>query len=256
MGAGNVAIVLARWSRSLNDKPFRVLVAMALTAKDDDTTPRYWGGWAHLARAAGATFPDACERCRGCSDCQAAQRTARRAISALTEAGIVTLVGRARKAWNAEYELHIGEPNDGPSVHRYGSGPKERRTLSVLQTPDAERPADAGRSASTLPDAQRPAVTGRVGGHTGIPPGTTSPEVSKSPAPVDNRAAPAAGQIPPMTATPRAAARPGPRQQAIWPTSAPDPPQGADTLTRAGPGELRARIAATRPRTQALRGAS
>lgn len=185
MGAGNVVIVLNRWSRSLNDKPFRVLVAMALTSKDDDAAPRYWGGWAPLARAAGAVFPDACERCRGCADCQAAQRVAYRALDALTKAGLVTQLSRARKGWNAEYQLNIGDQNSLPVVHRYGSGPKDCRTLSVRQTHDAERQADARRSASEMPDAQRHAKE-EAGGVTGIEAGTTSALVPTSPAPVDN----------------------------------------------------------------------
>lgn len=56
MGATNVALVFTRWAH-LPDKAFRALGYMALVALDQDTEPRYWGGWEGLAEAIGRTPP-------------------------------------------------------------------------------------------------------------------------------------------------------------------------------------------------------
>ena len=233
MGAGNVAVVLQCWSRALNDKPFRALVQMALTSKDEDRTPRYWAGWAMIARAVGAIVPDGCEHCRGCSECQAAQRAARRAIASLVECGVVKQASGARKGWNAEYELHIHVTTAPQAVSRYGTGVRrkpvdnppsggldadDRRTLSVLQTPDAERPADAGRSASTLPDAERPAEEEQEKLQEHVA-GKTSPQVPMSPV----YPQPRVEVIDQLGAVPPATRPTGPVQAGIWPHAVPDP---------------------------------
>ena len=114
MGAGNVGLVLASWSPYLRDIPFRVAVQMAYTSRDEDSPPRYWGGWALLATAAGADYGNLCgseapgqPRCRGCASCKAARMTVTRAVKQLVDAGFCTVVVRPRPGKQAEYALQL-----------------------------------------------------------------------------------------------------------------------------------------------------
>jgi len=202
VGAGNAIVVTTLWSQYLNDRPFRALVYMALVSLDDAADPRYWAGWQPLAHACGSPAPRDCETGtahtdgeRECKECAASQRVVRRAVAGLVAAGAVTLIRRPRKGVNAEYSLRLTAVPDGTKkCQAYGSGPKSRRTLSVLQTSDAERPTDVGRSASTLQDAERPTEEYQEE-NSGTQPGTTSALVPTSPAPVDD-APPAAPNDP------------------------------------------------------------
>jgi hypothetical protein len=214
MGAGNVAVVLTVWSPRLNDRPFRVLVQMALTSLDDQAPPRYWGGWAALATAAGALVPEGCHTCPECPACQAAQRVVRRAVAQLVAAGALRRTDRPRRGRNAEYELLI---HTTPDAHlppsRYGPGPGRHRTPGVRQPttpapvenptgteedetdhrtpgvrppPDARCPVSTGRSASAPPDARRPAaIQEKKEKEQEQGPGTTSPQATDPPAAVD-----------------------------------------------------------------------
>ena len=98
MGASNVALLLTRWTRYLNDVPFRVAAQMCLTSLDGADPPQYFGGWAMLADAAGATYRLECGQrkgCRGCDGCRVARRTVTRALEELTDAGLIRLPDRA-----------------------------------------------------------------------------------------------------------------------------------------------------------------
>lgn len=179
MGAGNAGKVVLIWSAYLPDLPFRVAVQMALTAHDEHDPPCYWHGWAPLAAAAGKTFDEACglprSGCRGCSGCAAARKTVERALAVLKAVGLVEQIEAPRLGWNAKYALRFDAPrHDGMRVNRSRGADRlqpfprgeshdaqrraaetTRTTLSVVQTPDAERRADARRSASEMHDAER-----------------------------------------------------------------------------------------------------
>jgi hypothetical protein len=71
MGAGNVKAVYALWA-DLPDRPFRVLAYMALTAKDADDPPMFWGGRESLAVAIGRKVSP--------NDSEASVRTTFRAV--------------------------------------------------------------------------------------------------------------------------------------------------------------------------------
>jgi hypothetical protein len=71
MGAGNVKAVYALWA-DLPDRPLRVLAYMALTAKDADDPPMFWGGRESLAVAIGRKVSP--------NDSEASVRTTFRAV--------------------------------------------------------------------------------------------------------------------------------------------------------------------------------
>lgn len=98
-----------RYGPELDPRPLNVLARMALLSLDADARPVYWGGWEHLAPAAGHPRP-ACGRCRGCEKCRPARRAVERALDPLLEARIVTRSRRASRGRNAEYTLHLDHP--------------------------------------------------------------------------------------------------------------------------------------------------
>lgn len=150
MGAGNVKEAYVLWSH-LPHAPFRLLCFMAVVAKDDD--PRFWQGQEACALALGMA-PDADAKTR-----QAAFRGVRRHIETLVGAKCIERTHAGSPGRNAEYALRL-------SI--------ERRTLTVRQTEDAQRPpsdverrtlggSNGGRSAAqwrtlgdTMADAHRP----------------------------------------------------------------------------------------------------
>jgi hypothetical protein len=111
VGATLVAQAIQKWSH-VSDRAFRVLVAMAVTAKDRasrDTPPNlYFGGQDHLARAV--------RRDRGGTE-ENAIRTVKRAIQELTQAGAIRCTQVAVLGSNAVYELTLNVvpiPVDNP----------------------------------------------------------------------------------------------------------------------------------------------
>lgn len=171
MGARNVGRAYAYW-RCLPHAPFRLLVFMAYLSLDADEPPRFFGGTEAMAEAVGRDLP--------------LTRTHRVAVSdlvgQLVRAGAISRHVQPAKGRRAEYVLHL----DGPE--RSGLTPDERLGLS-LTTVRAE--PDNGQG-SPLPQG--------VGGGLGTGGGTTSPEVSASPA----------GDAPTIELTPTAQGEPGP----------------------------------------------
>lgn len=100
MGARNVAAVFTHWPH-LGHVPFRVLVFMALVAKDGDKEPRYWGGVEALAEALGRPV-------RASGDVAHRDQVAvSSALTALVRAGAVRVLVKPVKGRRAEYGLVI-----------------------------------------------------------------------------------------------------------------------------------------------------
>jgi hypothetical protein len=107
MGAGNVKAVYALWA-DLPDRPFRVLAYMALTAKDADDPPKFWGGRESLAVAIGRKVSP--------NDSEASVRTTfravRSAVKQLIEADAIKLDRHHAPGVPARYALQL-RPNRG-----------------------------------------------------------------------------------------------------------------------------------------------
>ena len=99
MGKHNVTKVFRYWSH-LNHREVRALVYMANESRDDESPPRYWGGWEQLAASLGANVV---------GDPESARRTAVRALGALSAAGAIVSSGQARSGVRAEYALTLDE---------------------------------------------------------------------------------------------------------------------------------------------------
>jgi hypothetical protein len=173
MGAGNVALLTTRWSRYLNDVPFRVATQMCVTSLDEGQPPQYFAGWALLATAAGATFPPECGlsaraggECRGCARCQAARATVKRALRALSEAGLIRLTQAAGPGKHATYAVlvHANPAATAVPIQRPGKPTgrrftpredQERETPSVSQTRDTQRLAMHDTQRLAMHDTQR-----------------------------------------------------------------------------------------------------
>jgi hypothetical protein len=95
MGAKLVAAAFMLFGRDkpLNDRPFRVLVHMCLTIKDDNDPPTYWGGTELLTYALGVAPDDS------------GRRMARRAVADLETAGAIVRANRPARGRRAEYRL-------------------------------------------------------------------------------------------------------------------------------------------------------
>jgi hypothetical protein len=105
MGAGNVKAVYGLWGH-LPDNPFRLLAFMALTSRDEDRPPRFWGGRETLAVGLGRDVPS--------GDDQAARRARRATFEAvrwtvqqLIEAGAIQRTRNASPGRTAEYALSL-----------------------------------------------------------------------------------------------------------------------------------------------------
>lgn len=95
MGARLAVNCYATWS-TLPDRPFRLLVHMALTARDDDEKPRYFGGRHAMTLALGLNPDDATHR-----------TMASRAATQLAAAGAVSRVeGTGFRGKRQEYLIH------------------------------------------------------------------------------------------------------------------------------------------------------
>lgn len=147
MGAGLVKAALAvADSFGLDHAPTRLLVAMAVTAKDSDQSPAYWGGRDAQAAALGN---------RG----SAGHRAVTRALRALSEAGLIETVGAA-PGRPARYLLLDGRGHALQAL----AGDEGRSPSYDAPTKDAHRPTNEGRSApnegrsgAPTKDAYRPA---------------------------------------------------------------------------------------------------
>ena len=95
MGATRAAQVFACWSH-LHDRPFRLLVHMALTVKDATKDPTYWGGREAMADMLGATGSD-----------RARHQTVKRAIQQLIAAGAIELAYHGHAGKRSEYRLTL-----------------------------------------------------------------------------------------------------------------------------------------------------
>lgn len=132
MGAGNVAAVVTYWSH-LEGAPYKLLVQMALSAKDADDPALFWGGPDMLAGALGRRPPhDAADH-----------RAVRRGLKQLRAVGAITDAKRAGPGQRAEYALMLRPTADA-----------ERPPSAT--TVDAERPPIGGRSVAATVDAERP----------------------------------------------------------------------------------------------------
>jgi hypothetical protein len=173
MGAGSVALVYARWAH-LPDRPFRLLVYMALVTLDDDDPPRYWAGRELLAAALGRIVPgepdpaDKTPRAEEFRRMRAADfQAVKNALRPLFNAGVVVVDATPGPRRNAVYRLTLGVSTGKVS------------------------PTEQGRPG--LPTGK---VSPTEQGRPGLPPmrmdeeeeqgGTRSPEVTTSPDPVDN----------------------------------------------------------------------
>ena len=117
MGASNALRVYAAWGGVLDDRPLRLLIYMALVARDKDATPWFSQGHEALSEMAlGTPVPDEPQKER-----DKALRVVRRAITHLHQAGAISTVKRAtygkRGTSNVHYRLYLDGPNpDRPQV--------------------------------------------------------------------------------------------------------------------------------------------
>lgn len=100
MGASNVKTVYACWG-DLPHVPFRVLVFMALTAKDSDEEPVFYAGRESLAVALGRL---------AASKDKAAQVAVERAIRSLKRHGAITQIQEAKYRQSAAYRINLHGP--------------------------------------------------------------------------------------------------------------------------------------------------
>lgn len=136
MGATLVNKVVQRWSNHLSDRAFRVLVAMAVTAKDnaskDVPAAVYFGGHDALTTALA--------RKDGTSD-SSAIRTVRRAIQELEEVGAIRLTAPAQLGSRACYLLTLNsEPQLRKTPVSESTHFKNREDTECPTGPDTECP--------------------------------------------------------------------------------------------------------------------
>ena len=106
MGANHVSVIYATWGRILHGTAFRLLVHMALTAKDADNPPMYWAGRDGMAQALGK------------DDDPAGHQAVKRALSVLKREGAVKLNRAPRKGkYATRWEIILQPPfADGTSL--------------------------------------------------------------------------------------------------------------------------------------------
>jgi hypothetical protein len=155
VGAANAMRVYTAWSH-LDDRPLRLLIYMALRARDHDAEPWYGAGHEELATIALGLKPPQTDRER-----EAVYRTVRRAMTALHQARAIRTTRYSAPGKQASYRLYLDGPTqDGHRpVNTAGDNPEtqdgerpvnelftgrsasERRTVSV-RTQDGERPTE------------------------------------------------------------------------------------------------------------------
>ena len=118
VGAGHATRVYVEWS-GLPDKAFRLLVHMALTAKDSHTEPTYWGGREALAVALGMPAND-----------KKSHLSVKRAVRVLVDAGAVSRVLTGYAGKRSEYRIHFPERGALSDPHRGAQKVPHRGALS------------------------------------------------------------------------------------------------------------------------------
>lgn len=124
MGAANVKVVVAHWAH-LSGNAFKMLTYMAVTARDDDAPPRYWGGREDLAlsidrRPPAAYGPDADKQRQ--LDFKAVERV----VAELIVEKAITLINRPAPGRNAIYQLNLSIEQPRPSGGHSGRPSMER----------------------------------------------------------------------------------------------------------------------------------
>lgn len=112
MGASNVAAAFTRWRPQLRDGPMCLLAYMALTARDADSPPRFWGGRESLVLALGRRLPpvvptDHPDHYANTLEREAAFTAVKRALKALRLAGAITLLNTPGPGERANYRLNL-----------------------------------------------------------------------------------------------------------------------------------------------------
>ena len=139
MGAQLVSRVFVYWS-DLPDRPFRLLVHMALTVKDATKEPTYWGGRDALAQALGL------------EPGEAAYQSVKRALRQITEAGAARIGVHGHAGRRTEYVLTLDR-----------EGVTERPARGSVNDP----------LSGSVNDPQRGSLSDPSGGHPPTPLGTT-----------------------------------------------------------------------------------
>lgn len=175
MGAGNVAMVFAHWSkRGLTHRELVTLLYMANTALDADMPPIYFAGWGPLADAVGLdgdalksrTDPDADEQAK--RHAKSVEEQVRRIMQRLIKHGAVVSSGDARRGTANDYALALG-----PHVTFKPAGRKVsengRRRMTWEQVQRSISPTEKEGQASTEKVGQTPpnewGYFHRIGGH-------------------------------------------------------------------------------------------
>jgi hypothetical protein len=122
MGAGLIKAVYARWG-ALPGGPFRLLVYMALRAKDDDKPPRYWAGREDLAFGLGRVVPAPKTDDKAVQRERAAHfKAVKEAVSVLSKQGAITTEQQPRPGRAAVYVLNVSKEWGTETVPRMGDG--------------------------------------------------------------------------------------------------------------------------------------
>lgn len=155
MGAGNVKAVLATWSAHVSDSAFKVLVAIAVTTKDDDDPPVFWGGQESLATALGRRPPFT----------KVDYRAVDRAMKQLRQVGALVRVGSSAPGQRARHELRLegGTPVTTRRVNSDATPVAERRVNNSDTRHDTtgEHPSFGGQTPVVSWHNTRRAATGR-----------------------------------------------------------------------------------------------
>ena len=149
MGSQNARAVYARWG-DLPDRPFRVLLFMALAAHDDDDPPTCWLGWQALAVGLGRL-----------DESEATAHAVRRAVGVLVSAGALSrTVEHPRTGVRQAYALNLARPVEAPGegvTERHPGWSHPDREGAAERPPQgaAERPPTGSRSVAGQGAAER-----------------------------------------------------------------------------------------------------
>jgi hypothetical protein len=156
MGAGNVKAVYGRWGH-LPDRPFRLLVFMAVTAKDDGDPPLYWGGRETLAVGLGREIPDKPTQDDASPESERARRTrhaafesVRATVEQLVKAGAIRRTRKAFPGKTAEYALTLLPRMEQAHPVPNGAGPACATTQA--QPAQRHRPSLRMEQAHPVPE--------------------------------------------------------------------------------------------------------